>query len=212
MGVRADTERESRRTGPLGRGGTGSSVSMSICCGCLPPQDVNQDREEVPVHLEAIIEEADESSIVEERSHQGMLPSLFDIPGLFHSRFISPAFTCSTPETGSRGPHSRKSSVSSLSVSLSVPLGGGEGADEVRVARLVNLALDICRKKKQRDPHTFQEYIRTCSRQNWYARLCGALWMVDVVDEQKLDVGREDSEQHQKKAGVWSLQLGFFTS
>ncbi|KAK3562016.1 hypothetical protein QTP86_024486 [Hemibagrus guttatus] len=62
------TKRESRRSGPPGRGGTGSSVSMGICCGCLPPQDVNQDQEEVPVHLEAISEEADESSMVEESS------------------------------------------------------------------------------------------------------------------------------------------------
>lgn len=67
MGVRADPKRESRCSGPPGRGGTGSSVSMGICCGCLPLQDVNQDREEVPVHLEAISEEADESSMVEER-------------------------------------------------------------------------------------------------------------------------------------------------
>lgn len=67
MGERADTERESGRGGPLGRGGTGSSVSMGICCGCLPPQDVNQDQEEVPVRLEAISEEADENSMAEER-------------------------------------------------------------------------------------------------------------------------------------------------
>lgn len=65
MGERADTVRESRLRGPLGRGGTGSSVSMGICCGCLPPQDVDQ--EEVPVHLEAISEEGDESSTAEER-------------------------------------------------------------------------------------------------------------------------------------------------
>lgn len=67
MGERADTKRERGRGGPLGRAGTGSSVSMGICCGCFPPQDVNEDQEKVPVHLEAIIEEADESFTAEER-------------------------------------------------------------------------------------------------------------------------------------------------
>lgn len=64
MGKQTDTKRDGGRGGPLGRGGTGSSVSMGICCGCL---DVNQDQEEVPVHLEAISEEADEISMTEER-------------------------------------------------------------------------------------------------------------------------------------------------
>ncbi|XP_046713289.1 pleckstrin homology domain-containing family A member 7 isoform X3 [Silurus meridionalis] len=70
MGKRADTVRESRRSGTLDRRGTGSSVSMGICCGCLPPQDVNQDQEEVPVHLEAISEEVDENSTGEESHNQ----------------------------------------------------------------------------------------------------------------------------------------------
>lgn len=67
MGRREDTERDGGRGRPMGRGGTGSSVSMGICCGCLPPQDVNLDQEEVPVHLEAISEEADDISMTEER-------------------------------------------------------------------------------------------------------------------------------------------------
>ncbi|KAF5901368.1 pleckstrin homology domain-containing family A member 7 isoform X2, partial [Clarias magur] len=41
---------------------------MGICCGCLPPQDENQDQEGVPGHLEVISEEGDEGSIAEESS------------------------------------------------------------------------------------------------------------------------------------------------